>query len=50
MLWRILAAILHLGNVSIVSANKKNEECGIHVEFQTIFLYFLDLFLFYSRK
>ena len=33
MLWRILAAILHLGNVSIVVTNKKNEDCGIPVCF-----------------
>ena len=36
MLWRILAAILHLGNVDILSTSKSKEECFIKVSIVTI--------------
>ncbi|XP_047130704.1 unconventional myosin-Va isoform X1 [Hydra vulgaris] len=32
MLWRILAAILHLGNVDIVAVSKSKDECSIKVD------------------
>lgn len=31
MIWRILASILHLGNISIIATNKSQDQCLIKV-------------------